>query len=80
MDEWIQPLHLAGTIANTCTSLSTDRHILHLSDSIFSIPEVTSHPEKLNFSNKDCGGGVANDDGTAAKNKTERFSLFLVTQ
>ena len=41
---------------------------------------MTSHPEKPNFSNKDCGGGVANDDGTAAKNKTERFSLFLVPQ
>ena len=23
---------------------------------------------------------MANDDGTAAKNETERFSLFLVTQ
>ena len=61
-------------------SLSTDGHILHFSHSIFSNSEVTSHPEKPNFSNKDCSGGVANDDGTAAKNKTERFGLFLVTQ
>ena len=47
MDEWIQPLHLAGTGQHLHLSLSTDGHILHLSDSIFTNPEVTSHPEKL---------------------------------